>query len=123
LPKPLSAIQGYGLAVLCVSIPLAFALFLDRHSFSIVSQSLFLLAIAIVAWYAGTGLAALAFVPSSLANDYFFIPPPYSFYITRDDVPHFVIFILVALILSWFASVRRYVERALLQSREDLKGR
>ena len=121
LPKPLSAIQGYGLAVLCVSISLAVALFLDRHSFSTVSQPLFLLAIAVVAWYGGIGPAALAFILSSLANDYFFIPPLYSLYITRDDVPHFVIFMAVALLLSWFASIRRRVERALLQSREELK--
>jgi PAS domain S-box-containing protein len=121
LPKPLSAIQGYGLAILCVSISLATALFLDRYNFSTVSQPLFLLAIAIVAWYGGSGPAALAVVLSSLANDYFFIPPLHSFYITRDDVPHFVIFIVVALLLSWFASIRRRVERALLQSREDLK--
>ena len=55
LPKPLSAIQGYGLAVLCVSMSLAGALFLDRHNFNTVSQPLFLLAIALVAWYGGIG--------------------------------------------------------------------
>jgi len=121
LPKSLSAIQGYGLAVLCVSVSFAVALFLDRHHFSTVSQPLFLLAIAIVAWYAGSGPAALAVVLSSLVNDYFFIPPLYSFYVTREDVPHFVIFVLVALLVGWFASVRRRVERALLQSREELK--
>jgi len=121
LPKPLSAIQAYGLAVLCISGSFAAALFLDRHNFSTVAQPMFLLAIAIVAWYAGSGPTALTFVLLSLANDYFFVPPIHSLYITRDDVPHFVIFMLVALLFSWFASVRRRVERALLQSREDLK--
>ena len=121
MPKPLSEIQRYGLAVLCVSVSFGVALFLDRHNFSTVSQPLFLLAIAIVAWYGGSGPAALAVVLSSLVNDYFFIPPLYSFYITRNDVPHFVIFILVALLLSWFASIRRRVERQLLQSQEELR--
>jgi len=97
------------------------ALCLDRHDFNTVSQPLCLLAIALVAWYGGIGPAALAVVLSSLANDYYFIPPLYSLTITRNDVPHFVIFIVVALLLSWFASVRRRAERALLQSREELK--
>src|ERR1700747_2471381 len=111
LPKPLSAVQGYGLAILSVSVSLAIALFLDRHNFTTVSQPLFLLAIAIVAWYGGIGPSALAVVLSSTVNDYFFIPPLYSFYVTRADVPHLIIFILVALLLSWFAAVRRRVER------------
>jgi PAS domain S-box-containing protein len=120
LPKPLSAIQGYGLAVFSVSVALGLALLLGRYNFFSVAQPLFILAVAMVAWYTGAGPAALAVVLSSLANDYFFVPPIHTFYITRDDVPHFVVFILVALLLTWFATVRRSIERDLLQSREEL---
>src|ERR1700731_3535276 len=92
LPKPLSTIQGYGLAILPVSVSLAAALFLGRYNFRGVADSLFLVALAIVVWYAGPGPAILAVVLSGLANTYFFIEPLYSIYITPADVPHFVIF-------------------------------
>jgi PAS domain S-box-containing protein len=121
LPKPLSAIQGYGLAILSVSVSLAAALFLGRYNFRGVADSLFLVAIAIVVWYAGPGPAILAVVLSGLANTYFFIEPLHSIYVTLADVPHFVIFILFASLLTWFTAVRRSVERELLQSRDELK--
>jgi PAS domain S-box-containing protein len=121
LPKPLSAIQGYGLAILSVSVSLAAGLFLGHYAFRGVADSLFLVAIAIVVWYAGPGPAILAVVLSGLANTYFFIEPLYSIYITGADVPHFVIFVLFASLLTWFAAVRRSVERELLRSRDELK--
>jgi len=121
LPKPLSAIQGYGLAIFSVSVSLVAALFLGHYNFRGVADSLFLVAIAIVVWYAGPGPAILAVVLSGLANTYFFIEPLHSIYITRADIPHFVIFILFASLLTWFAAVRRSVERELLQSRDELK--
>jgi K+-sensing histidine kinase KdpD len=68
---------------------------------------LFLLAIAVTVWYAGIGPAIFAVVLSGLADTYFFIEPIYSLYITRDDLPHFVIFILFASLLTGFAAVRR----------------
>jgi PAS domain S-box-containing protein len=86
-----------------------------------VADPLFLTAIAIVVWYAGIGPAILAVVLSGLADTYFFIEPIYSIYITRDDFPHFVIFLLFALLLTGFAAVRRRVEAELLQARDDLQ--
>jgi PAS domain S-box-containing protein len=121
LPKPLSAIQGYGLAIFSVTVSLATALFLGHYNFRGVADALFLVAIAIVVWYAGPGPAILAVVLSGLTNTYFFIEPLYSLYITKNDIPHFVIFILFASLLTWFAAVRRSVERELLQSRDELK--
>jgi PAS domain S-box-containing protein len=94
---------------------------LSRYNFPEVADPLFLFAIAIVVWYAGRGPAILALVLSSLANSYFFIEPIYSIVITRSDVPHLVIFILFASLLTGFATVRRRVERELLQSRDELE--
>jgi PAS domain S-box-containing protein len=121
LPKALSAIQGYGLAILSVCVSLVVALSLGHYEFHEVADPLFLFAIAIVVWYAGSGPAILAVLLSGMANTYFFIEPVYTLYITRSDVPHFVIFILFASLLTWFATIRRRVERDLLLSREDLK--
>jgi len=60
-------IQRYGLAVVAVAIAFESALFLASHNFQGVEFPLFLFAIALTAWYGGTGPAILALVLSSLA--------------------------------------------------------
>jgi len=110
-----------GLAVLSVSVALAGSLLLQRFQFRNVADPLFLFAIAIAVWYAGIGPGILAVVLSGLADTYFFIEPIYTFYITRDDLPHFVIFVLFAVLLTGFAAVRRRVERDLVQARDNLQ--
>ena len=121
LLKMPAGIQRYGLAVLSVSVALGGSLLLERLHFRNVADPLFLFAIAIAAWYAGTGPAILAVVLSGLADSYFFIEPIYSIYITREDLPHFAIFLLFASLLTGFAAVRRRVEAELLQFRDDLQ--
>jgi PAS domain S-box-containing protein len=121
LSRTPSAIRRYGLAFLSVAIALGVALFLQRYNFRDVADPLFLFAISISVWYAGAGPGILAVVLSTLGNDYFFTEPIYSIYITRDDLPHIVIFILFASLLTGFAALRRRVERELLKSREELQ--
>jgi signal transduction histidine kinase len=122
LPEVISAIQRYGLAVLSIGVALGAALLLERYNFHSVADPLLLFAIAITVWYAGLGPAILAVVLSSLANTYFFIEPIYSIAITRNDVPHLIIFILFAALLTWFSTLRRRVEQNLRQSRDDLEN-
>ncbi len=116
-----AALQRYGLATLSVAIALGVALSLERYHFRNVADPLFLMAIATSVWYAGVGPGALAVVLSGLANSYFFIEPIYSIYVTRQDLPHFIIFILFASLLTGFAGVRRHFEQELLRSRDELK--
>jgi K+-sensing histidine kinase KdpD len=97
-----------------VSVALGGSLLLERFHFRDVADPLFSFAIAVTVWYAGIGPATLAVVLSGLADTYFFIEPICSLYITRDDIPHFVIF-LSASLLTGFAAVRRRVERDLVQ--------
>src|SRR5260370_41763206 len=59
LPKSLSTIQGYGLAVLSVSLALGGALLLGRFTFRDVEVPLFLFALAVAAWYGGARGAPL----------------------------------------------------------------
>src|ERR1700692_1039374 len=94
-----SPVLRYGLAVLSVSVSLGGSLLLERFHFRNVADPLFLLAIAITVWYAGIGPAIFAVVLSGLADTYFFIEPIYTLYITRDDLPHFVIFVIFACFL------------------------
>jgi PAS domain S-box-containing protein len=121
LSKPLSAIQGYALAIISVCGALGLALLLRRLHFGGVEVALFLFAAAITSWYGGGRAAALAFVLSCASFDYYFVEPLYSLDISRADLPYFTSFALFALLVTWFAAVRRRVERDLLQSESELK--
>ena len=116
----LSAMRGYGLAVLAVAIALAAGLFLRSHN-PRVAFPLLLMAVAITVWREGTGPGILAVVLSSLAFNYYFTQPYYTFYVSLVDLPYYVEFILFALLITWFSVVRRRVERDLRQSRDDLE--
>jgi signal transduction histidine kinase len=114
LPKRLSAIHRYGLSVLSVALALGAALLLHRLQFGNVEIPLLLFAIAISAWYGGLGAAVLVF---------FFVPPLYSIEIAPGEIPYFVIFALFAVLVTWFSTVRRRVERDLRQARDELEKR
>ena len=120
-PKIPSVIQRYGLAVLSVVIGLGIGLLLERSHFHDVEFPVFLLAIVVTVWYAGVGPGILAVVLSSLAFNFFFTEPIYSLYVRRSELPYYFVFILFALLLTWFSAVRRRVERDLLQSRDELE--
>ena len=76
--------------------------------------------IAAAVWYAGPGPGALAIVLGSLCFDYFFTLPLYTFEIHPSEGPYFVAFVLFALLIGWFASRRRRVERELRVARDEL---
>lgn len=116
-----SAIQRYGLAVLSVSVALGLALLVVRFNIHGVEFPLFLFAIALTVWYAGTKPGIVAVVLSSFAFNYYFTEPFYTLYVTAVDVPYYIVFILFASLVAWFSTVRRRVEQDLLQSRDDLE--
>lgn len=121
LPKPLSTIQRYGLAVLCVSVALGGALLLERFPFRDVEVPLFLFAVAVAAWYGGAGPAVLALLLSCVSFDYFFIEPLHTLEISGSDLPYFIVFASFASLVTWFSTVRRRVEGELRQARDDLE--
>jgi PAS domain S-box-containing protein len=116
-----SPVLRYGLAAISFAIALGLALLAQRHGFYNVGVPLFLFAIAVTVWYAAIGPAILVVVLSSLGYDYFFTEPRFSFNVTSSELPHYAVFILFALLLTWFATVRRRVEQQLLHSRDELQ--
>jgi PAS domain S-box-containing protein len=119
--KDLPPILRCGLAVGSVALALGLALLLQRYNFRGVEFPLFLFAIAVSVWYAGLWPGVLAVVLSCLAFNYYFTEPRYTFYVARVDLPYYVVFILFASLLAWFSTIRRRVERELLQSRDELE--
>ncbi len=116
-----SPVLRCGFAAASFAIALDLALLTQRYGFRNIEVPLFLFAIAVSVWYAGIGPAILAVVLSSLAFDYFFTEPRYSFYVRSSELPYYAVFILFALLLTWFSAVRRRVEQQLLQSRDELQ--
>ena len=115
-------LQRYPFAVLSVAVVLGAALSLDHFGFRDATVPLFICASAISSWYGGQGPAVLAVVLCSLAFDYFFVPPLYTFYIAASEIPYFIIFALFTLLMSWFARIRRRVEEDLRSTRDELES-
>jgi PAS domain S-box-containing protein len=116
-----SPVLRYGLAATSFAVALGLALLEQRYGFRDLEVPLFLFAIAVTVWYAGIGPAIVTVLLSSLAFDYFFTEPRYSFYVTSSEIPYYAVFILFALLLTWFAAIRRRVERDLVQARDHLQ--
>jgi PAS domain S-box-containing protein len=120
-PKPLSAIQRYGLAVLSVSVALGGALLIYHYQVHDVEVVLFLFAVGVTAWFAGGGASALALLLSCIIFDYFFVEPFYTLNVEPSDLPYFIAFALFASLVTWFSAVRRRVEAELRQARDELE--
>lgn len=82
---------------------------------------LFTLAVIVTAWLAGFGPALLSIVLSSVALEFFFFPPLYSYVIRLQDVPWLTVFTAVTLLGSWLAvrERRAHAERRALFIREQ----
>jgi PAS domain S-box-containing protein len=116
-----SPVLRYGLAVASFGLALGLALLAQRCGFRNVEAPLLLFAVAVTAWYAGPGPAALAVVLSIFFFDYFFTKPRYTFYVSSSDIPYLIVFISFALLVAWFSTVRRRVEGELRQARDKLE--
>jgi PAS domain S-box-containing protein len=121
LRRETSVVLRYGLAVVSVAIALGLALLAQLQAVDNLEFPLFLMAIAVTVWYAGTGPEILAVVLASLSFDYFFTEPLYTLYIEPSNRPYFVVFILFALIIGWFSSRRHRIEQELRQTRDQLE--
>jgi K+-sensing histidine kinase KdpD len=114
-----SPLLRYGFSVTCVAMGLE--LVFRHYRFREIAAPPFNLAIAIAAWYGGVGPSVLALVLSAACFDYFFSPPIYSFAISSEDVPSFVVFTAWALLIASFAGARRRIEDDLSDARDRLQ--
>jgi PAS domain S-box-containing protein len=117
-----SPVLRYGLAVVSVAVALTSALLAQHYKFHNVGlQSLFLFAVALTAWYAGVGPAALSIVLSSLCFDYFFTEPLYSLVFTLAELPALLILVTFAALITRFSAARHRFEGQLRQARDELQ--
>ncbi len=117
----MSNVRRYGFAVVFVFLAALPALLLQHYKFHDVELAFLLFAVALTAWYAGSGPAVLSIVLASLCFDYFFLPPLYSLALGLQDVPALVALIAFAVLSTWFAAIRRRIEADLLAARDKLQ--
>jgi PAS domain S-box-containing protein len=114
-------IWRYGIAVLAVTI----ALIISRLPFlhlQTAPVSLFLCAVMVSAWFGGLGPGLLATALATLAFDYYFLEPLYSFPLKSEELPRTVIFVLSTLFVGMLSVAQRSATESLRRTRDDLKG-
>jgi K+-sensing histidine kinase KdpD len=112
----------YGIALICVAAALSVSLLLQTL-FPYPFLFLFFAAVMASAWLGGTGPGLFAVFLSTLAVDYYFVPPFHSFAINATDAAYFAAFIVCALAASWVSSSKKKSEQALMEVRDQLEAR
>ncbi len=112
----------YGIALACVAAALFLSLPL-QGLFPYPFLFLFFAAVMASGWFGGTAPGLFAVFLSTLAVDYFFVPPFHSFAVNATDTAYFVAFVVSALAASWISSSKRNSESALLEARDHLEAR
>jgi C4-dicarboxylate-specific signal transduction histidine kinase len=114
-------IWGYGIAVLSVAAALIISRWPAFH-LETAPASLFLCAVMFSAWLGGVGPGLLATALSSLAFNYYFLEPLYSFAVKSEELPRFVIFSVSAMVAGALSAAQRSANESLRRARDDLKG-
>src|SRR3984893_2224175 len=112
---------GYGIAILSVSSALLIAQWPLLH-LETAPVSLFLCAVMVTALLGGVGPGLLATVLSSLAFDYYFLPPIYSLAAKSGEIPRLVIFTASARFVGLLSAAQRSATESLKRARDDLNG-
>ena len=112
---------GYGIAILSVSSALLIAQWPLLH-LETAPVSLFLCAVMVTALLGGVGPGLLATALSSLAFDYYFLPPIYSLAAKSGEIPRLVIFTASALFVGLLSAAQRSATESLKRARDDLNG-
>ena len=114
----------YGTALSLVIVALLATLSVQRlFVFPYPFLFLFFGAVMASAWFGGTGAGLFAVLISTLAVDYFFVPPFYSWRISATAETYFVAFVVCALVASWVSSSKKRSEEALQEARDQLEIR
>jgi K+-sensing histidine kinase KdpD len=117
-----TVIRRNAIALVCVGTALVSTLLLQRL-FPYPFLFLFFAAVMASAWFGGAAPGLFAVLLSTLAVDYFFVPPFHSFVINATDSAYFIAFIICTAVASWVSSSKRESEEALREARDQLEVR
>lgn len=112
----------YAIATACVSVALLLSLLL-QVPFGNPSWFLFPAAVLAATWMGGKGPGWLAVGASTLAAQYFFIPPFHSWWMQPRDVPFFLAFLACEIVANRLIESRMQAEKSLERARDELELR
>jgi signal transduction histidine kinase len=115
-----STLSRLTLAVVSVAIALVLSLWLEPV---LDATTVFVVAVVVVAWFAGLVPGLLAVFLATIAVDYAFTPPLYSFKFGIDHAPRVVLFALLAGFIASASAARRRAEDLLRHARDELDVR
>ena len=114
--RNLTAVRYLG-ALLCVAIAVVIGLWLE----AVVDVAILLLiAVVLAAWFSGFWPALLASIAATLALDYFFTVPIYTFSAGLASIPRLVAFTMLAGLFAGASAKRRHAERSLKKVLDEL---
>ena len=113
----------YAIPFLCVSLALAIGYLLGPEVEIKLGSLLLIAAVVLAAWFAGPGPGILAIVLATLALEYFWTEPIYSFVILPGEMPLLVSFILCGLVGLGLSLQRRKQEQDSDRNRLTLEHR
>jgi signal transduction histidine kinase len=120
--RGLPSVLRYAVAVALVMVALTLSLIL-QIPFGNPSWFFFPAAVLAATWIAGTGPGWIAVVLSTLAAQYFFIPPFRSWILQPRDVPFFLSFAACEIAANRLIAWRNRTEESLQQARDELEIR
>jgi K+-sensing histidine kinase KdpD len=109
--------------VTVVFVAAALAMTLGLHQISPVYPTFFAFyaAVAASAWYGGYGPGWVSVVLSTLAVNYFFLPPLYLLAPSSADLPRLIAFVICAVVANAVSTRQKRVENALRVARDGLE--
>jgi PAS domain S-box-containing protein len=122
LYKERASLPSYAISVLCVAIAMGSWWIAHALHLRDVAFPLLCLAIAYVSWSRGPGPGALAVLLSTVFYDYFIAEPVFSFEVSTPELLRFVLFILSAVIVAYFAALQRQNAQTLRDARDRLQA-
>lgn len=114
------ALRRFGLALGFAGAALLLTLPIQRlfpHPFLF----LFFAGVVAAAWFGGMLPGLFAVLISTVAVDYFFVPPLYSLAIKATEVSYFAAFVISSLVASWVSASKKKSEEALKEARSELQ--
>jgi two-component sensor histidine kinase len=121
--RPARVVSRYGLAALFVSAALVLTLLLQLIVLD--GATLFFLygAVGASGWFGGAGPGWAAVVLSTIAVDYFLVPPLYEFELDHKKLPWIASFGACAIVSNALSLQRRRAEQELRRARDELEAK
>jgi PAS domain S-box-containing protein len=114
---PALAIVRYGGAAVAAAIGVLLANWLQPV---LDASVVLLMSVLVAAWFSGFWPAAMASVLATLALDFFFTEPLYTFSV-EGHLPRLVVFLVTAGVFVSVSAARREAERSLARARDELE--